>query len=58
MIYLVIAVGVLYFLGAYLMYAIADEDDPHDMKVRTLYSVFWPGIVAGGLIEKLMGVDD
>lgn len=54
MAYLLIALGLLYVLGAYLMWVIADENEPHDMKMRPYFSAFWPIIVIGGIIEGLI----
>lgn len=51
---LIITVGILYVLGAYFMWIVADEDEPDDMKKRSYYAVFWPCVVIAIALENLI----
>ena len=46
--------GLLYVLGAFLMYIIADEDDEGDIRARPYYSVLWPFVVIFWMVDRLL----
>jgi uncharacterized membrane protein YvlD (DUF360 family) len=58
MTYLIITIGILYVLGAYLMWLMGDEADPDDMKMRPFFSAFWPVIVICSIVESLINKDE
>lgn len=58
MIYSLIALGVLYVLGAYLMWIIGDDSDEDDVKKRPYYAVFWPCVVIALALENLIMKED
>jgi hypothetical protein len=43
----------MYVLGAYLMWSLADPDSPEAVSLRPWYAAFWPVVAVGFVIEEL-----